>query len=67
MRLQSQIIVSDFIGDGVVGNTDGVGTTSRLNQPLGLALSSDDSILYFVDYMADTLRQVIISTGMVQP
>lgn len=58
--------MEDFVGfAGNQGSADGVGTTAKLSMPFGMALTTDDSVLFFVDYGNHRIREINISTGVV--
>ena len=57
--LVSQQTVTTLAGDGNAGSDDGAGTTASLNQPTGLALSSDGSKLYASMMGGNTIRAVL--------
>jgi len=45
------------------GTANGIGTTARFNQPLGI--TTDGTNLYVTDQFQNTIRKVVISTGVV--
>ena len=57
--------VTTIAGTGVAGYTDGVGTAAAFNQPSGLALSADNSILYIADLANHRVRKLELTTGRV--
>lgn len=57
--------VTTIAGTGVAGYTDGVGTAAAFNQPTGLALSADNSILYIADLANHRVRKLELTTGRV--
>ena len=56
----STMALSTLVGNGVGGNTDGIGATASVD-PRYLALSSDQTILYVKTI--NLLRMVVLSTG----
>ncbi len=48
---------------GVSGAADGTGNAARFNIPLGI--TTDGTNLYVADYTNNTIRQIVISTGVV--
>ena len=47
------------------GDRDGVGTAARFWSIKGLALSSDGSTLFFVEWGNNKIRRVVVATGAV--
>jgi sugar lactone lactonase YvrE len=47
------------------GTTDATGVNARFNQPHGLALNPDNSLLYVADFSNHRIRQIVIATGVV--
>ncbi|MBI3793985.1 MAG: fibronectin type III domain-containing protein, partial [Nitrospinae bacterium] len=64
-----QIVISTGVvttlagGAGVTGTTDGTGTAARFNYPEGI--TTDGTNLYVADTTNNTIRQVVIATGVV--
>ncbi|WP_158542141.1 NHL domain-containing protein [Pedobacter chinensis] len=50
-------IVSTFAGDGVAGNTDGIGINARLYYPTGITIDPLDN-LYVADYRNNKIRKI---------
>jgi streptogramin lyase len=48
-RIDTSNVVSNFVGTGVAGSSDGLGTTASFKSPRGLAIDSLDNV-----YVADT-------------
>ena len=48
---------------GIYGNLDGIGAAARLNGPFGI--TTDGTNLYVADFNAETIRQIVISSGAV--
>ncbi|MGD0276397.1 MAG: hypothetical protein ABSB79_10140, partial [Syntrophales bacterium] len=48
---------------GVGGSTDGTGSAARFNSPYGI--TTDGTNLYIADDANDTIRKIVISTGVV--
>jgi len=48
---------------GSTGSTDGTGTAARFNTPKGI--TTDGTNLYVADTFNDTIRQIVIATGVV--
>ena len=63
----STAVVTTLAGSaGVAGSTDGVGTTSAtFNEPLGVALSPDDSMALVAPWRNHAIRKIVISTAEV--
>jgi sugar lactone lactonase YvrE len=57
--------VSIFAGstNGDSGSDDGIGTTARFNNPLGV--TTDGTNLYVADYSNHTIRKIVIASRMV--
>ena len=59
-------VVSTLAGTaGTAGNTNGTGTAARFNQPQGLAVDGSATNLYVADKTNNTIRQIVIATGVV--
>ncbi len=56
--------VSTLAG-GTLGSSDGVGAAAEFNQPVGMALSTDQATLYISDYSNHTIRALTLATGAV--
>lgn len=55
--------VTTWIGKATInGATDGVGTNARLENPAGLALSADGSLLFLAEY-SDKVRKISTATA----
>jgi len=50
-------MVSNYIGNGIQGNTDGIGSNASLNNPIGLTINSNN-IIYFVSMNSNLIRKV---------
>jgi len=50
-------IVSTYIGNGIAGDTDGIGSNASLNRPIGLAIDSNN-VIYFVSQNGNLIRRV---------
>lgn len=48
---------------GVIGAADGIGAAASFYQPLGI--TTDGTNLYVVNYIAGTIRKIVIATGLV--
>lgn len=57
--------VTTLAGCGSSGSTNGMGTNSRFNFPFGVSLSADDGFVLIADRENNLIRQLIISTGLV--
>lgn len=58
--------VGVIAGSGTQGYVEGTGTAAQFQNPLGVALSSDESTLYVSDpdlYLTDRVRSIDLSTG----
>jgi sugar lactone lactonase YvrE len=55
--------VTPFVGNGTAGSTDGVGSAASFNNPMGIA--TDGTNLFVADTHNNTIRKVVISTGVV--
>jgi len=49
--------VTTFAGSGTAGTVDGIGTSASLSYVIGMAVSSNDAILYFTDIPSPTLGE----------
>jgi DNA-binding beta-propeller fold protein YncE len=59
-------IVSTLAGSvGVVGTNDAAGTLAQFHNPFGVALNSTGTILYVTDQNNQTIRKIVISSGVV--
>ncbi|KAK3276506.1 hypothetical protein CYMTET_15425 [Cymbomonas tetramitiformis] len=57
--------VSTFVGkDNEPGYMDGTGTSAQLNEPSGVAVAQDSSIVFVADYTNQRVRSVRVSTGV---
>lgn len=62
--LQLSITVSTLAGSpSAFGSTDGIGSTARFNWPESIA--TDGANLYVSDFVNNTIRKIVISTGAV--
>jgi sugar lactone lactonase YvrE len=62
--LNSGGVVSTLVGQaGVAGATDGTGAAAKLNSPSHV--TTDGTNLYVADTVNDTIRQIVIATGVV--
>ncbi|MCB1188831.1 MAG: hypothetical protein H7A23_06095 [Leptospiraceae bacterium] len=50
---------------GTTGSNDATGTSATFNSPNGITIDSDNTNLYVSDYGNNTIRKVVISTGVV--
>jgi sugar lactone lactonase YvrE len=50
-------MVSTYIGNGIQGNTDGIGQNASLDNPSGLTIDNDN-IIYFVSQNGNLIRRV---------
>ncbi len=50
-------VISDFVGSGSIGATDGAGTAANFYNPLGLAIDAHDN-LYVADELNNKIRKV---------
>ena len=50
---------------GVTGSNDGTGANAQFNAPTGVASDSTGTNLYVADSHNDTIRQIVIATGVV--
>ncbi len=50
-------MVSTYIGNGIQGNTDGIGPNASLDNPSGLTIDNDN-IIYFVSQNGNLIRRV---------
>src|SRR5882757_1191791 len=57
--------VSVFAGTGVAGFAEGPATSAQFNQPYGVALSSDEKLLYVADYLNHAIRVIDLGTKRV--
>ena len=56
--------VSAFAGSAyITGSADGIGTSARFQLPFGVAVSSDDEMLYVTD--TTMVRAIVVATGAV--
>jgi DNA-binding beta-propeller fold protein YncE len=67
VALDLQADVTTFAGDLSFqsGSTDGVGTNSQFNFPLGVSMSADGSQALVVDSNNNLIRHIVLSTGSV--
>jgi len=57
-------VVTTLVGTaGTSGFADGTGTTAKFNNPIGI--TTDGSNLFVADTLNDTIRKVVIATGVV--
>ena len=61
-RITSAGGVSTVAGSGSIGSSDGIGTAASFNQPLGIAVSPDGSILFVGDSQNLKVRRISIAT-----
>ena len=57
--------VTTFVGDGTRAHLDGTGTSARVMEPIGLAMTSDGDIIYFADHLDHRLRRIEVASGVV--
>jgi sugar lactone lactonase YvrE len=57
--------VSVFAGTGTKGFANGPASSAQFNEPYGVALSTDESILYVADYLNHSIRAVNLATKQV--
>ena len=65
IRLISGGMTRTFVGNGVAGNVNGVGTNSQMNRPQGLALTSSAQTLYAADYGSGLIRVIDVVSASV--
>jgi sugar lactone lactonase YvrE len=63
IRVASGIVTTLAGAASSIGSSDGTGTAALFNFPVGLTM--DDSNLYVVDTGNNTIRQMVLSTGVV--
>jgi hypothetical protein len=56
-------VVTTLAGNGTAGSTDGIGAAATFNQPAGI--TTDGTNLYVTDYAGQTIRKIVISSGVV--
>ncbi len=56
-------VVTTLAGDGISSELDGIGTAARFNNPG--QITSDGVNLYVVDEFGNTVRKIVITTGVV--
>ena len=54
--------VTVVAGTGAAGFAEGPATSAQFNQPYGVALSSDEKILYVADYLNHAIRALDLGT-----
>jgi DNA-binding beta-propeller fold protein YncE len=65
-RITPAGVVSTLAGTaGTAGNANGTGTAATFNQPHGLAIDSSGTNLYVADKTNNTIRRIVIATGVV--
>ncbi len=66
-RITPAGVVTTLAGSttGASGNADGIGTAARFNRPIGLAIDSSGTNLYVADNSNNTIRRIVISSGLV--
>lgn len=57
--------VKTLAGDGVAGFQDGPGSQALFNEPVGIALNPDGSVLYVADQENRVIRSIDLMTGIV--
>ena len=57
--------VSTLAGSGSSGSADGAAGVASFRRPHGIAISSDDSMLYVADHDSHKIRMVLTATGAV--
>ncbi|HMC63759.1 MAG TPA: hypothetical protein VKI65_02360, partial [Gemmataceae bacterium] len=57
--------VTVVAGTGAAGFAEGPATSAQFNQPYGVALSSDEKILYVADYLNHAIRALDLGTKQV--
>lgn len=56
-------VVTTLAGSGSIGSTNGVGTEASFNSPKGII--SDSANLYVADSQNNTIRKIVMATGVV--
>lgn len=54
--------VTTLAGTGAVGYKDGLSGESQFNQPYGVALNSDETLLFVADYLNHAIRKIDLSS-----
>ena len=57
-KIDKDLNVTTFAGNGAAGDTDGKGTAARFNQPIGLAIHKATKELYVAGYNSFRVRKI---------
>ena len=59
----SNIIISEFVGNGVNGSTDGAASIVQFDRPFAMCMDNNAQYLYIPSYTAETIRRTSTSDG----
>ena len=58
--------VTTFAGNATIGSTDGIGTAATFDEPRGLALSSDGTLMFVTDGRVSSIRKIDMATAEIR-